>query len=213
MTKILESLKTLGHLSTQIEHNVQVAKLALINKIDLDYLRMEGFYSNIPFSGSIKSISFGMIQLMSNSYLDELQTQLTPKNHPEYARQIIGYQNAIKPALNRIKEWKHLKEFRNQFLAHNYRHKGDSIFSNNHTAKEFKTPYSDSDFFLLAELISLMNKQHFIFFPSEVNRLIKDGDKIMDKYICNVKSIDFREEISVIESLVLKNIEDYKMFN
>lgn len=211
MDKIVECFKTLGHLATQIQHNVQITKLAHLNKESLDSQKLEGFYSSLSFSGSIKSLSLNMILILANSYLDELYTQLTPNKHPKYDKEILSYLSVINPALSRIKEWKDLKDFRNQFLVHNYRHKGASIFSKAHSIKKFKIPQTDREILLLAELICLINKQHYVFFPKEIDRALEDGDKIIDRYSYDNKLINFREEFGIIEKSVVTNVETYKI--
>ncbi len=183
MRDIVESLYTLSHIATQINLLVQVSKVSYKNGDFLDsFVELPGWYSNQRYSKSVLAITLNDILIFANSYLDELQEELTPINYPNRADSILSFRKAIKPALRRIKKWRDLKEYRNEILVHNYRVKSRSMFSANHQAKVYNVPSKDQEILLLAELILLINKQMRTFFSEDVERFLLEGTKIIDRY-------------------------------
>jgi hypothetical protein len=203
MKQINETLKTLSHITTQIDMLMSLSRATNQHKDLLDgFVKMEGWYATQRYSSLIKSVNLNYILIFANSYLDEFHRYLTPINYPEYSKNIIGFRKVISPALKRIKKWKHLKEYRNELLVHNYRVKDKSIFSASHQVMVYNAPSTNDEILLLGDLILLINKQLLAFFPAQVNMMLAAGGRITDRYEMVGDPVNYKEDVEMLTKMV-----------
>jgi len=203
MEDITNSLKTLSHIATQIDMLLHLSRVTYTNRAALDQnILLEGYYRGEKYSTTMLSVNLNNVIIFANAYLDELNGQLTPAKYPADAEKILAYRRVVKPALKRIRKWTHLKDLRNELLVHNYRVKDVSIFSVAYQKKEYNAPAKDQEILLLGDLILLINKQLFAFFPEEIGSMLAVKERIIDKYKATDNPINYREEIAAITQQV-----------
>lgn len=209
---ITETLKTLGHITTQMDMMKNVAMKTYRYGEEMDsFIQMEGWNASRKYSELLQTINLNYLVVFANSYLDEFNRYFNPTCYPEYADNILAFRRVIAPALRRIKKWKHLKEYRNELLVHNYRVKDKSVFATDHQPQVYNAPSKDQEILLLVDLIILINMQLLPFFTDETNRLITSREKLTDRYKTKSDPVDYRKDIAEItrevEELKKKELE------
>jgi hypothetical protein len=131
---------------------------------------------------------FYMTVIDSVSFLDEYQQVFGVKTEKKYKERIIITKAINKPLISKISEWKDLREFRNNLLAHNLRKgkNGDYIFSIENI--DYNAPRNLNDLFLLTNLIQFSAdtiysefENEIKEFASEITKEIKKNDRILSK--------------------------------
>jgi hypothetical protein len=163
-------IRTLGYLASQIKLTYDTAFLTMENKSKLSEIKYkDDFYNKTgTFDEYIYSICCSCLIIQCCSFIDELEQELNPKKFPLFRKRIILFKKICKPALNRIRKWKDLKNYRNNLIAHNFRINGKSIFSYKNKV-EYSIPNTPDEYKLLADLVFLMACQIVLFFPREMN--------------------------------------------
>ena len=153
---------------------------------------------NIPVSKYLFATVSEQLFLTSVSLLDEYQNELTSHNYPEYKIQIDAFKIDAKPAFKRLNKWKHLKDFRNLFMAHNLRLKNKgTIFDQRDEKLKYNIPHFNHDFYLIQELFMFILdclKKHL------QNEILKiDYNRPIDDYFeYTSKPINLKQEIEEI---------------
>ncbi|MFI2743632.1 hypothetical protein ACG2LH_12895 [Zhouia sp. PK063] len=118
------------------------------------------------------SIISSQIIITSCSYLDEWEF-LGKLIKVEKETRIITLRKITKPVLNRINQWKDMRQFRNNMIAHNHRIKKEenslAIFS---MSRHLNCPYSFYDYKLLIGCIFITKNILLRIFQNEYNKLI-----------------------------------------
>jgi hypothetical protein len=131
---------------------------------------------------------FYMTVIDSVSFLDEYQQVFGVKTEKKYKDRIIITKAINKPLISKISEWKDLREFRNNLLAHNLRKgkNGDYVFSIENL--DYNAPRNLNDLFLLTNLIQLSTDTIYSEFENEIKehaskstKEIKPNDRILTK--------------------------------
>lgn len=131
---------------------------------------------------------FYMSVIESVSFLDEYQQVFGVKTEKMFKDRIIVVKAINKPLISRISEWKDLREFRNNLLAHNLRKgkNGDFIFSIKNL--DYNAPRNLYDLFLLSNLIMFSAETIYSEFKNEINTIdsktfqdIAPGGKLLSK--------------------------------
>lgn len=157
MDKLLEIVKTLLTLGTQIKFLIDAHETLTENG---DYLNQVKFkdphHANLPLDKSISGFLQNYMKIISCSFLDEYNGELVPSKHSLYADRIRRLKKITKPVINRINQWKDLKEYRNILLAHNLRAKGKSLYSTDTGQLHFNIPHTNDEHVLLCELLIIL---------------------------------------------------------
>lgn len=182
--KLQGTLYTLLHLANQIDLFFKAAlelnaKLTEWNpviskddpRITLDKVAIHACTSNIF--------------ILAVSFLDEWREHFTPNNLPTYKDRILKVRRITKPAFKRIAKWKDLKNGRNILFAHNFRVKGQDIFTSG-KKHNLKFPIANTEVSLLHDLIWLISQELLDEFPDielDAQRSIQDGISFQSEYI------------------------------
>lgn len=142
------------------------------------------------------------IFILSCAFLDEWNEHFTPNNINSHANRILKVRRITKPAFKRISQWKDLKNGRNIILAHNFRIKGQDIFTA--TKKQnLKFPMYNTEVSLLHDLIWLISQEvldEFNDVELDANRTIQDGINFESEHIDNNSEITkIFDDISAIK--------------
>ncbi|NMC60932.1 MAG: hypothetical protein GYA51_16355 [Candidatus Methanofastidiosa archaeon] len=131
---------------------------------------------------------FYMTIIDSVSFLDEYQQVYGVKTESKYKDRIIITKAINKPLISKICEWKDLRDFRNNLLAHNLRKgkNGDFIFSIENV--DYNAPRNLNDLFLLTNLIQFSADTIYSEFEDEIKEFalettkeIKKNDRFLSK--------------------------------
>jgi hypothetical protein len=131
---------------------------------------------------------FYMTVIDSVSFLDEYQQVYGVKTEKKYKDRIIITKAINKPLISKICEWKDLRDFRNNLLAHNLRKgkNGDYVFSIENL--DYNAPRNLNDLFLLTNLIQFSTDTIYSEFEDEIKEYasestkeIKPNDRILTK--------------------------------
>ncbi|TXG39587.1 hypothetical protein [Seonamhaeicola maritimus] len=126
------------------------------------------------------SIISSQIIITSCSYLDEWE-YFGKLIKEEQEPRIITLRKITKPVIDRINEWKDMRQFRNNMLAHNHRIKKENnslaIFN---TSRKLNCPYSFYDYKLLIGCIFITKNVLLRMFQNEYNRAIPSIKNIED---------------------------------
>ena len=131
---------------------------------------------------------FYMTVIDSVSFIDEYQQVFGVKTEKKYKDRIIVTKAINKPLISKICEWKDLRDFRNNLLAHNLRigKNGDYVFSIENL--DYNAPRNLNDLFLLTNLIQFSTDTFYSEFENEVHEFaskttknIKPNNRIISK--------------------------------
>ena len=209
MGKMTETLQTLLHLGTQIKFITTMNYAYRDNEEYLDKIKLTGHYKNLPFSKAVSGYLQNYAIIIICSFLDELNGEFTPKKHSEYSERIIKVRKAIKPIKKRINQWENLRNYRDYVLAHNLREKNTPIFSSNRQKKEYKVPFSNSEHYLLSELIILIIQIISAEFEDVISE-INLTESLLDKINFTENEINAQKEYDLIRTECLKIINSEK---
>ena len=156
MERLLESYKTLFYPANQIIFFNEIYETYRDNEDYLNKVKFKNHYAYLPLAKAISGNFQNYTIILLCSFIEEFNEEFTIVRHPEYANQINRIKKLTKPVLKRISQWKNLKDYRNQILAHNFRNKGKSLFSKSVAPISFNVPHTNSEFVLLTELIRII---------------------------------------------------------
>jgi hypothetical protein len=131
---------------------------------------------------------FYMTVIDSVSFLDEYQQVYGVKTEKKYKDRIIITKAINKSLISKICEWKDLRDFRNNLLAHNLRKgkNGDYVFSIENL--DYIAPRNINDLFLLTNLVQFSTDTIYSEFEYEIKEFaskttknIKPNDRILSK--------------------------------
>lgn len=131
---------------------------------------------------------FYMTVIDSVSFLDEYQQVYGVKTETKYKDRIKITKAINKPLISKICEWKDLRDFRNNLLAHNLRKgkNGNFVFSIENL--DYNAPRNLNDLFLLTNLIQLSTDTIYSEFENEIKEFaskitkeIKVSDRLLTK--------------------------------
>jgi len=152
---------------------------------------------------------FYMTVIDSVSFLDEYQQVYGVKTEKKYKDRIIITKAINKPLISKICEWKDLRDFRNNLLAHNLRKgkNGDYVFSIENL--DYNAPRNLYDLFLLTNLVQFSTDTIYSEFVNEIKEFaskttknIRPNDRILSK-----------DDVSKITTELLKKANMEKIRN
>ncbi|WP_066221659.1 hypothetical protein [Formosa haliotis] len=197
--KLKEVITTLNHLQSQI--NLTVESLNEINRHQhtLEEIKLENYFDKnfnlkLATSGVLANYSI----LLFCSFLDEYNDffnvgYLKSCNHETIAR--VRQQN--RAGIKRINKWKDLYNFRNHLIAHNFRIKNNSFFSNETEMYEYKIPNTLSEKNLFSGIIYFICLNIRDAFPEVVHEL-NMPKKMVEKLNLIGEVVDSEEELKLL---------------
>ena len=156
MNELLASFKNLSHIATQASLFVNIFKVCSENDKYINKIKLLDHFSGIPLDKAITGSLASYSIIICVSFFDEYNEEFTPHKHPIYRSRLVNLKELTKPILRRLAKWPHLKDYRNNILAHNLRIKGTSIFENSSISKEYKIPFSISEIVLLVNMTRIV---------------------------------------------------------
>lgn len=212
--KVEESIYTLLSLSILI---VQAFE-SLIGEEDIlnSDFKLEEYTFHDLVTDTIHEALVYQILLKGCSFLDEWNTIFGVKTESNYRDKIIAVKTIAKPAYRCITSWKHLRDFRNHYIAHNHRDKsGTNVFLN---PKAYHSPQSNGEIYLFVYCIKRMTDVVYYFFEEEVVKSLKNkppgkktkGQKFLSKkqIKATLKDIDGEISSSIMRTRIMGAIID-----
>ncbi len=195
MKDLIYIINTLFNLHTQIKFTVTTLDRVFENKEYINNLKFnsEFFDNQIPFQTSINTVISNHCIILFWSFLEEYENFNPAKFDIDLQKRILQVRKLNKPGLDRIKKWKDLKDFRNHLVAHSFKIKGKSFFSDEIKNLEYKIPNTISEkllFLLITELICLNIRDEF----PEVFLSIDPKSKMIDKFKIIGEEINVNDE-------------------
>ncbi len=154
MEDLTNVIKTLLHLQGQISLAVETLNEIGDNYKTLREMKVKNHFSKITLESATHTLISNHAIILFCSFLDEYEKNFTPhflKNID--AQRIINVRKKNEPGLKRIRKWKDLRNFRNFLVAHNFRNKGKSFFSDEFDKFKFIIPNKVSEKNLFSGII------------------------------------------------------------
>jgi hypothetical protein len=112
------------------------------------------------------------ILLKTCAFLDEWNKYFGVKTEKKDAQRIVNAKTIAKPATRQISEWKQLRDFRNEAIAHNHRDKtGKNIYL---SAKGYHFPDTQEEIYLMVYCVKKMMDVVSFFFQKEMQKVVKN---------------------------------------
>lgn len=196
MKEFTSVIKTLLNLQSQISLTVETLNEIGNNYKVLKAIKLENYHHE---GVSLESASHTLISnhaiILFCSFLDEYNKFFNISHlknvDPE---KITNVKRKNEPGLKRIKEWKDLKKFRNYLIAHNFRIKGKSFFSEEFDMFEFKIPNKVSEKNLFSGIVYFICLNIRNEFP-EIFSTLNDKEIMLDKIKFISEEVDNEKEL------------------
>ncbi|MFS4467532.1 hypothetical protein [Maribacter sp. 2210JD10-5] len=133
--------------------------------------------------------------IMFSSFIEEYDKYFNPGHLSAVdSRRILNVKEKNLPGLKRIRKWKDISRFRNHMVAHSFRFKNKSFFSDEIEELNFKIPNKISEKNLFAGIVHLicMNiRDEFLEYVINFdnNQVMLDKMKLMGEDIDNEKEL------------------------
>lgn len=137
------------------------------------------------------------------SFLDEYNNFIKSED-PDLDATIKAIKKTVKPAIKQINEWKDLREFRNNVLAHNLRSEKMAVSIFNRGLGSYDIPQTGADFAVLVNCVSMIKKT----FQSAFNIKLEQVQRKIDrqKYPLKEKRFKNGSEAEVAISRITQEI-------
>lgn len=196
---LLNVLKTLFHLQSQINLNIESLNEIEKHKKTLEKIKIENYFDNsmnlkISASGILANYSI----ILFCSFLEEYHNFFSLGHLKEVNKnKIIALKNKNKSGIKRINKWNGLVDFRNQLIAHNFRIKNESFFSQEKRIFEYKIPNTLSEKNLFSGIIYLICLNIRDAFPEIISK-IDFKEKMVDKLNLIGENVDNEAELKIL---------------
>ncbi|MHB1278532.1 MAG: hypothetical protein ACYC1Q_09040 [Bacteroidia bacterium] len=164
------------------------------------------------------------ILIKTCSFMDEWNSIFGVKTEKQDEELILKLKKIAKPASHNISFWKELRDFRNHYIAHNFRDStGRNVFLN---PKIYHSPQSDEEIYLLIVSVDKMMALLNFFFPETVEEsllTISTKSKVevesmelseIKRRLKNIETIDhFISASNMKEHLLQIRVSNYKQKN
>ncbi|WP_298498364.1 hypothetical protein [uncultured Algibacter sp.] len=193
---LVNVLKTLFHLQTQINLTVESLNEIEQNQKILEKIQIENYFDNsmnlkISTSGILSNYSI----ILFCSFLEEYHKFFNLGHLKSVDRNLIlSVKNKNKPGIRRINKWTGLIDFRNQLIAHNFRIKDKSFFSKEKLLYDYKIPNSLSEKNLFSGIIYLICLNIRDAFPEIISKL-NLNERMVDKLNLIGENVDNENEL------------------
>ncbi len=202
------SIQTLTLLSLQINRTYAVLELLSNHKTYFQAVKVDFHEHKTNFHELSLQIIIEQFILHLTSFMDEWNTELNPNKLTKFSKEILELKYTTKPISQRINKWSDLKDFRNILVAHNYKHKGKSIFDSD-TPFKFNIPNTLNEFKLITKLLDLKLALTAGKFKNEfdASRDFKFGDFIS----ANHTTINLEYELNLIKNQVYDKMAEQRI--
>jgi hypothetical protein len=164
----------------------------------------------------IQQISFSIqwnILIITQSLMDELNKFLFNYKPDEIdlINRIKAYKCIITPALEEIKKWEDIRDFRNHVLAHNGRnYEGLSVILSDQF-KNYNIPIYHNDFLILFQLLKIITEKAAEIFSEEQ----QEAEKIMARLPAKQKNRKYKVEIAIekVNNIIAEMNKRSKRYN
>jgi hypothetical protein len=202
MDNLKSNLYSIAILATQVKLSVYTLEKVIENKDYLDEIEFsDNFLKKIKFPNLLRAILANQSIIQFCSFLDEYDKFNTKQIGLEYSQKIQKVRSKNYYAINRIKKWQNLFEFRNQIAAHNFDIKKgrskESILKNN-TKKVYNIPDTIDEKILFYKLIQKMCNNIFAEFSDVAESFDFDFNLNSKINILNNK-INLEKELNLIQ--------------
>lgn len=191
MKKFIESIQILSRFANEISNRALLI-------IEFGFAKTGFNISDNKMLTLLNSL-FYMTIIDSISYIDEYEGIFGVKTESEFNERIIIVKSINKPFITKIKEWKELRDIRNQVFAHNLRIGKNGIYIFSRDRIDYNAPTSINDLFLLSNLIQLSYQT----INSEFYNEVKTFDNKHLKEIRTFSNFITKEEVSSITSKLI----------
>ncbi len=106
------------------------------------------------------------INMEAVNFLDEFDNGFVNKVEPEFLDRVMAVRKITVPIIKRINKWKDLEKYRNNIIAHPWRHKGKFVVPNQST---YNVPKSWFENAVLVNLMSYLWSMVKVEFLEEMN--------------------------------------------
>ncbi len=205
---LLSSIQTLSLLSLQINRTYAVLELLSNHKSYFQSVQVDFHEHKTNFHELSLQIVIEQFILHLTSFMDEWNSELNPNKLTKFSEEVLELKLTTKPISQRINKWSDLKNFRNILVAHNYKHKGESIFDSD-TPFRFNIPNTLNEFKLITKLLDLKLALTAGKFKNEfdASRDFKFSEFITVKH----DSIDIEYEFDLIKKQVFDKMAEQRV--
>jgi hypothetical protein len=198
MKKLLVSFKTLGTLANQAKGALNATEKIREESDEFrSLIQLDGHFAPLRSDWFVNHIIRNQILLIACSALDEFNKCFTAQACPEFADRINQLRRQIRPVTRRIDQWKDLRKYRNQMIAHNLRIEGHAIIDREGNSLSYSIPYLHGEYVLLVNLLALLINQIAKAFP-ELAEQMRSTETIRDKMTINLVPIDWEVEYQAV---------------
>lgn len=152
---------------------------------------------------------FYLTVIDSVSFLDEYQQVFGVKTEKFFKDRIIITKSINRPLISKICEWKDLRDFRNNLLAHNLRKGENGVYVFSIENLDYNAPRNLNDLFLLTNLVQFSTDT----INSEFENEIKELDTNTTKEIKTNNRILSKDDVSKITIELLNKSNKEKIRN
>lgn len=157
----------------------------------------------------IESLWFQII-IKVCSFLDEYDKFLGVKTEPDYTVEIKAIKKVLAPVRREFNNWKDLKKFRNEFVAHNFRNRDNHITIDN--LLNYDCPNSQHELYFIYELLQRMTKIISFNFPGEAEYSFKLSElQIEESKLIKEKDLDekfYSDKLLEMDKHIRDNVWD-----
>lgn len=157
-------------------------------------------------------ILYNTILMNTCSYLDEYNKNFLINAEYKFHERIKTLKKIAKPAIKKLNEWKDLRTYRNQIVAHNFRIDGNDFSFKK--LGQYKAPRTYLDIVMLRKHLMMI---HGII-SAEFENELKNVNSILDNFSVQEQQIDYsnvendlKTLLSEINNLCKENLKPYRL--
>ncbi|MDN3656862.1 hypothetical protein QWZ08_14540 [Ferruginibacter paludis] len=146
------------------------------------------------------------------SYLDEYDDKFTTNPEPQFKSRILEVKKIAKPAYKQIRRWKHLNDYRNNMIAHNFRIDGKEFSFN--LLGQYNAPRTYRDLALIRKhlvMIHTIIEAEFEDVMQNINPFIKSFPVKEQEISYEAIEEELNSLISEINQLCIDNGKVYQL--
>lgn len=137
------------------------------------------------------------ILLKACAYMDEWNNVFGVRSDPNDFNKIKSIKRIAGSAVKCISNWKHLRDFRNQAIAHNHRDKqGKNIYL---TPREYNSPQSNGEIALLVFCLEKMTDVVNRYFPNVAKKVLEE--RSTRETIVTQKFVSKEEAFAIMQNI------------
>jgi hypothetical protein len=154
----------------------------------------------------IDALRFSIV-LKACSFIDEWDSFLGVRNELEQKNRIELIKKSVSKARRALNQWKDLRSFRNEIIAHNFRNKNNEITID--MMGEYNCPQTISELYFLIAIIERMNSVLSACYKDIVNGIVSDFACILEKrqfYSNHFDFGDIQSKLLEIDEEISENV-------